>query len=238
MNQHTPRQDQQGQAPPGLPVLSRPTNAVTGDRLNVLLVLALAALLSAGFVLSGLHLTPGPLAWSLLRATGTVAYLALAVTVTFGALLGSRHAPPWLARAQQYGWHGILSGFALTLGTAHGLLLTVDGKYAQPLGALLLPGTSTFAPIAVGLGTLGLYALALVYLSTRWRKKFSQQVWRTLHLVAYPAFGLLTLHGLLAGSDHLGLLYAASVAAALFTSGLRLVEVKGNRPAPQTSRDA
>jgi len=212
-------------------------NTVTGNRWNALLALALGTLLLGGFLLSALHLTPGPLAWSVLRATGIVAYLALAITVTFGALLGSRFAPAWLARAQQYGWHGLLSGFALIMGSAHGLFLVVDGKYAQPLKALLLPGTSSFAPVAVGLGTLGLYGLALVYLSTRWRKRFSVRVWRTLHLVAYPAFGALTLHGVLTGSDHLGLLYGAAVASALFTFGLRLTEETGKRGARPVLRE-
>lgn len=212
-------------------------NAVTGNRWNALLALALGVLLLGGFLLSALHQTPGPLAWSVLRATGIVAYLALAVTVTFGALLGSRFAPAWLARAQQYGWHGLLSGFALIIGSAHGLFLVVDGKYAQPLSAVLLPGTSSFAPVAVGFGTLGLYGLALVYLSTRWRKRFSVKVWRALHLVAYPAFGALTLHGVLTGSDHLGLMYGAAVAAALFTFGLRLTEETGKRGTRQILKE-
>jgi len=103
----------------------------------------------------------------------------------------------------------------------------VDGKHAQPLSALLLLGTSTFSPLAVGLGTLGLYGLALVYGSTRQRKHLSVRVWRAVHLAAYPAFVLLTLHGLLIGSDrsdHLGLLYGSSVASVALTFGLRFSE--------------
>ena len=204
-------------------------NPVTGDRVNAALALMLALLLLGGFVLSALHLSAGPLAWSLLRATGIVAYLALAATVSFGALLGSRYAPAWLVRAQQYGWHGLLSGFALLLGGVHGLFLTVDGRYAQPLSALLVPGATSFAPITVGLGTLGLYGLALVYLSTLWRRHLSVRVWRAVHLSAYPAFVLLTLHGLLLGSDHLGLLYGAAVASVVLTFGLRFLEETGKR---------
>lgn len=62
------------------------------------------------------------------------------------------------------------------MGSVHGLFLVVDGKYAQPLSALLLPGTTSFPPLPVGLGTLGLYGLALMNLSTRWRKRFSVKI--------------------------------------------------------------
>jgi methionine sulfoxide reductase heme-binding subunit len=158
-----------------------------------------------------------------------VAYLALAATVCFGALLGSRYAPAWLARAQQYGWHGLMSGFALVLGSAHGLFLAVDGQYAQPISALLIPGTSSFEPLAVGLGTLGLYGLALVYGSTLWRKHLSIRVWRAVHLAAYPAFAALTLYGVLTGTDNLNLLYGAAVAGAALTFGLRFAEEAGKR---------
>ena len=122
----------------------------------------------------------------------------------------------------------MLSGFALVLGSVHGLFLMVDGQYAQPLSALLVPGTSSFAPLAVGLDTLGSYALALGYLSTLWRKHLSTRVWRAVHLVAYPAFALLTLHGLLIGGDNLGLLYSSAVVAAVLTFGLRFSEMVGN----------
>ncbi|WP_161884358.1 ferric reductase-like transmembrane domain-containing protein [Deinococcus alpinitundrae] len=210
--------------PSRVPAAQSP-NTVTGHPINAALAFLLAALLIGGFMLSALNLTSGPLAYSLLRASGIVAYLALAMTVTFGALLGSRYAPAWLARAQQYGWHGLMSGFALVLGSAHGLFLTVDGQYAQPLSALLIPGTSNFAPLAVGLGTLGTYTLALVYLSTLWRKHLSVRVWRAVHLMSYPAFALLTLHGILSGSDNLGLLYGAAVAAVTLTFGLRFSEM-------------
>ncbi|WP_161883654.1 ferric reductase-like transmembrane domain-containing protein [Deinococcus alpinitundrae] len=205
------------------------SNTVTGNRINTLLSLLLAALLLIGFILSALNLGAGTLAGSLLRATGIVAYLALALSVNFGALLGSRYAPAWLARAQQYGWHGLLSGFALILGTAHGVFLAVDGTSAQPLTALLLPWISTGATLAMCLGTLGMYSLALVYLSTVWRKRLSQKQWRALHLTAYPAFVVLTLHSILAGTDSLGPLYGVAVAGAVLTFGLRFLEETGKR---------
>ncbi|GGR17837.1 ferric reductase-like transmembrane domain-containing protein [Deinococcus ruber] len=211
-------------------------NAVTGNRLNALLTLFLAALLLGGFVLSAFTPSSETLASSFLRATGIAAYLALALSVTFGALLGSRYAPPWLIRAQQYGWHGLLSGFALVLGTAHGLFLAVDGTHAQPLTALLVPWWSRSATLAMCLGTLGVYGLALVYVSTVWRKRLSLQGWRALHLTAYPAFVVLTVHSILAGTDALGPLYGAAVAGAVLTFGLRFVEEAGKRRRGRTDK--
>jgi len=205
------------------------SNAVTGNRVNTVLTLLLAALLLVGFVLSALNLGVGTLAGSLLRATGIAAYLALALSVIFGALLGSRFSPAWLARAQQYGWHGLLSGFALVLGSAHGMFLTVAGPHAQPLVAVLLPWWSRGATLAMCFGTLGVYGLALGYLSTVWRKRLSQKVWRMIHLSAYPAFVALTVHSVLAGTDALGPLYGAAVAGAVLTFGLRFLEEAGKR---------
>lgn len=198
-------------------------------RSNRSLSAALLTLYGALFLACWLGLGPQTLAWSLNRALGVVAYVLLALSVTFGALLGSRMAPPWLSRAQQGGWHGLISGAALLLGGLHGLLLTVDAQSPQPLLAMLLPGASTVLPLAVGLGTLGLYGLLVVWGSTRLRARLSPRVWRALHLGAYPSFALLTVHGLLAGSDHLAPLYGISLGAVVYTFSLRLLHER--RPA-------
>lgn len=218
---------------PRTPSPSRPpgaANAVLDDRRNTLLTAGLLFLFGLAYVACWLHLGPQTLAWTLNRATGTVAYLLLAITTSTGALLGSRYAPGWLGRAQQAGWHGVASGFALALGLAHGLLLTVDWQYPQRLAGLLIPGQSTVLPLPVALGTLGIYALALVIFSTRLRQHLSRRVWKALHLAAYPAFILLTAHGMLAGSDHLGALYALAAALVTFTFGLRMLEHAPRRP--------
>lgn len=111
-----------------LPSPTNRPNAVLDDGRNTALVAALLFVFGLVYDACWLHLGPQTLAWTLNRATGTVAYLLLAVTTSLGALLGSRYAPAWLSRAQQAGWHGVTSGFALALGAAHGLRLTVDAQ--------------------------------------------------------------------------------------------------------------
>lgn len=178
----------------------------------------LIALLGFAWVVSMLHMGPGPLAWMLLRAAGIAAYLTLALSVVLGALLSSGYAPTWLVRAAQYGWHGLLSGFALATSTVHGLFLLVDRMYPQSLSQILLPGTTSFKPLEVGLGTLALYAMLITYFSVVWRAKLPQKLWRGLHLLSYPAFIMATLHGSWTGSDPLSLLYLTAIGTVVLLS--------------------
>lgn len=196
---------------------------------NELLVATIVTILILAWIASLAGLASGPLAWLILRATGTLAYLALAISASLGALLSSQYAPAWLTRAAQFGWHGLLSGFALAISLIHGAFLLVDGKYRQPLEALFVPGMSSFKPLEVGLGTLCLYMLLLVYISSVVKKRLSARVWRGLHLLSYPAFILATLHGSWTGSDGLTLLYSASSLAVLTTFALRIAATLKHR---------
>lgn len=188
---------------------------------------ALAALLlgALGFawLLSLLGLGPEPLAWMTLRMTGILAYLGLSLSVLMGVLLSSGHAPAWLLRAAQYGWHGILSGFSLAASLVHGAFLLVDHLYPQNLAQVLVPGLTSVKPLEVGLGTLALYAMLVTYASFAWRARLPQKLWRGLHFLAYPAFLLATLHGSWAGSDPLKPLYLTALATTTLASGLRVL---------------
>jgi methionine sulfoxide reductase heme-binding subunit len=202
-----------------------PANKKSETFNELLTALILAALILA-WLASLLKLPGGPLAWLILRSSGTLAYLALAISTSLGALLASKYAPKWLNRASQYGWHGLLSGFALAVSMIHGLFLMVDAQYRQPLVGVLLPFASSFKPLEIGLGTLVVYSLLIVYVSTVFKNQLSARAWRVLHLLSYPAFILATLHGLWTGSDSLNLLYWTACAAVVLTFGLRLNEVR------------
>jgi methionine sulfoxide reductase heme-binding subunit len=192
---------------------------------EVLTALILAALCLA-WLASLLKLPGGPLAWLILRSSGTLAYLALAISTSLGALLSSKYAPNWLNRAAQYGWHGLLSGFALSVSMIHGLFLMVDAQYRQPLVGVMLPFASSFKPLEIGLGTLTVYALLTVYISTIFKNRLSARTWRVLHVLSYPAFIFATIHGIFAGSDSLLALYWMAGAAVLLTFALRINEVR------------
>lgn len=200
--------------------------------LNELLTALLLAAVALTWALAARSVTPDGLAWTLNRLAGIAAYALLTLAVSLGAVLQSRFVPAWLARPLQYGWHGLVSGFALALTAVHVAFVTVETHQPQTLAAVLVPGRATYAPLALAFGTLAVYATAAVYVSFANRSRLPRRVWVGLHLLAYPAFVLATVHGWLAGSDHLGFLYAAGTALALGAGALRVVDRRaGNRVA-------
>ncbi|WP_407569425.1 hypothetical protein [Deinococcus altitudinis] len=179
--------------------------------------------------------------WSraLLTQTGQFGYLLLAASCVLGTLIGTRLLPGVLGAALKTGWHGVLSGFALTLLGVHGLFSLV-GPGALRLPEALVPGfaSSGLAPsglarydtLALALGTLSLYLAAAVYVTWALRGRLGHRLARALHLLAYPAFVLGTLHAVWLG--HAGtseVLGSAAVGAALALRAV--VQVTAHRPA-------
>lgn len=192
-----------------------------GNEVAATVTLALlAALWSAGWRGSA----PDGWVWVTLRVSGVLGYAALAVTVALGALTRSRFLPGWLAKPMQYGWHGVLSGTGLALVAVHVAFTLVDAQVPQTLRGVLVPGLATYAPLGLALGTLATYAALVPYVSYAARRHLAPRWVRTLHLFAYPAFGLATFHGVLAGSDRLAWLYPTALALVVSATAVRLLE--------------
>jgi methionine sulfoxide reductase heme-binding subunit len=141
------------------------------------------------------------LTWIILRAAGIGAYLVLWATVSWGlvgttALMGKK-----VPRATAIAIHQFLATAAFVLLGVHigGVLLDSFVKF-KPLD-VLIPMHSTFKAVPVAFGIFGVYALAVVLISSWMRKHVSTKVWRALHLLAVPAFALALVHGVFTGTD-------------------------------------
>ena len=141
------------------------------------------------------------LTWVILRAAGIGAYLVLWATVSWGlvgttALMGKK-----VPRATAIAIHQFLATAAFVLLGVHigGVLLDSFVKF-KPL-AVLIPMHSTFRAVPVAFGIVGMYALAVVLISSWMRKHVSTKLWRALHLLAVPAFALALVHGVFTGTD-------------------------------------
>ena len=187
----------------------------------------------AGTTLHGLALTAtagnasDPTLWYITRAAGVSAYVLLAVVVDLGILrslaraLGTRVS--WILDE----FHQFLSLLAAAFVALHLVVLLFDPFITFSLANLLLPFSEPYEPLGVSLGVLGFYALLVVLASSWLRRYISHRLWRGFHYVSFAVFALVTLHGLLAGSDAglgwMRAIFFAAAASMLFLTVMRLV---------------
>jgi nitrite reductase/ring-hydroxylating ferredoxin subunit/DMSO/TMAO reductase YedYZ heme-binding membrane subunit len=177
----------------------------------------------------------------LIRALGTCAYLMLHVVLCIGPLARfDRRFLPVLYNRRHLGVATFL------VGLAHGTLAT--GYYhafsrLNPLVSLLSTNTGYGSLTAFPFEILGVLALLILFLMAAtshdfWLRNLSPSVWKALHMLVYPAYGLLVLHvtlGALQTED--SPLYVVLVGAGLTTVvGLHLAAGWRERRPPSPQR--
>jgi DMSO/TMAO reductase YedYZ heme-binding membrane subunit len=175
-----------------------------------------------------LGVTTGPTAlWYLTRGTGIVALVVLTATMVLGIVASVGWASPRLPRFVSRDLHRNLSLFCVVLLVAHIVTAVADGF--APIGyvASVVPFSSPYRPLWLGLGTLAFDLLLAVSATSALRRFLGQRAWRAVHWLAYACWPVAVLHGLGTGTDtRLGLtlaLNAVCVAAVLAALAWRLV---------------
>ena len=140
--------------------------------------------------------------WDLARVGGIVAYLLLWLSMMFGLILTNKVARVWPGGPTAMELHQFtaLLGFAFAI--FHGLILLGDRYINYSLLQLVIPFASVnYHPVWVGMGQIALYALIPVTFSFYFRKRIGYTLWRSIHYGSFAVYSLVTIHGLLAGSD-------------------------------------
>jgi sulfoxide reductase heme-binding subunit YedZ len=139
--------------------------------------------------------------WYLARGTGVVSLVLLTVVVALGIAGRSGRPAFGLPRFAVTAVHRNASLLAVALLVVHVTTLMFD-PYAQlKLVDVVLPFTSTYRPLWVGLGTLGLDLIVALVVTTLLRHRLGLRAWRAVHWLAYAAWPVAFLHGLGAGTD-------------------------------------
>jgi predicted ferric reductase len=167
----------------------------------------------------------GPLLWYLTRTTAVSAYVTLSIAVMLGMLRGvargSGERLSWLTDEL----HQVLATVFAGLVVLHLVALFFDPYLPFTLSNLLLPIGEPYRPLAVDLGVVGLYTMVVVLGSTWIRRSLPYRSWRIIHYVSFATFVLVTLHGLLAGSDTvepwMRAIYAGASTAVVFLGVMR-----------------
>ena len=142
-----------------------------------------------------------PSLWYLTRGAAAAAYLLLAATTALGIGIPTRAFDSVSRRARVLDLHQVLTLLMLAFVALHLITLTLDPFLSFSLVNLAWPIGEPYLPVQVTLGVIGLYALAVVTVSSWLRQFISYQTWRVLHYISAVAFIALTLHGILVGTD-------------------------------------
>lgn len=226
VNRLAPRRIRRGPVYRGLP---RPVHLIAWLATSALLGIALGGTLPEALRLLGATaaLAPAKLAWYGVRATGFLAYFAIAGSMIYGLLLSTRLLDAIAHRPVSLALHKDLALVGLALSALHGVMLLGDHSFAFTLTAIVVPFASPYAPVAVALGQFGFYLVAVIAGSFYLRRQIGQRAWRLIHYLTFLGFVSVTAHGVVAGSDSPApqamWAYLVPVAAIVFLLAYRVV---------------
>ncbi|MDP4087421.1 MAG: ferric reductase-like transmembrane domain-containing protein [Bacillota bacterium] len=145
--------------------------------------------------------------WYMIRATGTVAYLLLYLSVIIGLYSQVQKMRKQNIAIPLY-LHEALSNWAFILVCGHLGFLLIDSYASFNWVELLIPFKTDYKPVPMTLGIFGLYFFLLTMATSKARKKMGYQRWRKLHALNPILYIFVTLHGLLIGTDFQGIVLA------------------------------
>jgi sulfoxide reductase heme-binding subunit YedZ len=152
-----------------------------------------AALSAAGSGISPL--------WYATRATGVISLVLLTATVILGVAGTTRFAAPGLPRVITSGLHRNVSLLVLGLVAVHVLTTVLDSYTSISLTAAVIPFSSPYRRLWLGLGAAAFDMLLALALTSLLRDRMPPRAWRAVHWLAYACWPVALWHGLGTGTD-------------------------------------
>jgi sulfoxide reductase heme-binding subunit YedZ len=158
--------------------------------------------------------------WYASRATGIVAMVLLSLVVVLGVLVSKKFRLPGLPRFAVVGLHRRVSLIAVLFVAVHVLSAVADSYVSISLAAVIVPFTSAYRPLEVGLGAVALDLGITVIGTSLLRARIGWKTWRLVHWLAYAAYPIAILHGFTSATDlRSGALLAVAVVCLLAVAG-------------------
>jgi DMSO/TMAO reductase YedYZ heme-binding membrane subunit len=142
---------------------------------------------------------------------GLCAMVTLTVNVLLGMLLSTAYKthPLWkklpakLKNISILWLHNWTAYLALILVLAHPTFLVLDASTKFTFADVLFPANAPAQKWFVWLGTLAMYALVVVIITTQKviKKKMSFRLWKNIHFISYGTAMLFIVHGLMMDPD-------------------------------------
>jgi methionine sulfoxide reductase heme-binding subunit len=164
--------------------------------------------------------------WYATRAAGLLCWFAACGSVIVGLMMSSRalgRKPtlPWLTDL-----HRFFGAMAMVFLAVHMVTLWADDFISFGWRDLFVPGTAAgpgLSPLALTLGVVAAWIMALVEATSLVRKWLPKKLWHGIHLASYAVVVMTTVHGWQVGSDVTNVVLVAAGTSTLAALGLLTV---------------
>ena len=157
--------------------------------------------------------------WYATRATGLMALILLTITMVLGITTTTRaRARRWPGFAQQE-LHRRLSMMAAVFVALHVLTSVLDTYVDIGWTAVVVPFTSGYDSLWVGVGAISLDLMAAVFFTSLLRSRLRPGTWRAVHWLAYLCWPVALAHTFGMGTDS-GELWVIALGAVCVTAVL------------------
>jgi hypothetical protein len=139
--------------------------------------------------------------WFATRATGLTALVLLTCTVVLGMVTSVRFASPAWPRFITVSLHRNLSLLAIVFTGLHVLTTVTDPFASISVISVVVPFTSGYRRIWLGLGAVAFDLLLAVLVTSLLRTRIRPRWWRAVHWAGYACWPVALVHGLGTGTD-------------------------------------
>jgi sulfoxide reductase heme-binding subunit YedZ len=139
--------------------------------------------------------------WFLARGTGVVSLLLLTLVIALGVAGVQRAQPRGWPRFVIDSMHRNVALLAVAFLAVHVLTSALDPFVPIKLADAVLPFTSQYRPLWVGLGAVAFDLLIALVATSVWRRRLGYRAWRGVHWIAYACWPVALVHGLGTGTD-------------------------------------
>jgi methionine sulfoxide reductase heme-binding subunit len=174
--------------------------------------------------------------WYLMRGTGFVTLLLFTLTVVGGIVNVKRYARPGWPRLVTALLHRNVALLSVVFLAIHILTAELDSYVKIGWLAAVVPFTSGWKPMWVGLGALAVDCLLAIVVTSLIRSRLSHRLWRAVHWLAYVSWPLAVAHGFGSGTDSATAwaraIYVLSIGVVALAVGWRLLGKATAIPTP------
>jgi len=160
------------------------------------------------------------LLWYTTRGAGAVTLILLSSVVVLGILSTLRVQSPSWPRFLTSGLHRNLALMTLVFLALHIVTAVVDPYTNLGWAAALVPFSSSYRTLWLGLGVIAFELLAAIIVTSLVRGLIGHRTWRAIHWLTYAAWPIGVLHGIGTGTDSLSVWMLAITAGCVAAVGV------------------